>query len=484
MARNKITAHIIDFNNDVLEFIRLAQPDFAKVMVPQGHNTMKLARAKQLSPNTKWICRLYRDEQPLDAPSYNAEIHARLMAPYKDSYDIFEGYNEPPPYGPDDWKRLNEFEAELARIVHNWGKEYCAFNWSNGQPPHEAWTYLIDATRQADYIGIHSYGWPTLSDCEDLALRHRDLPRLGKPIILTEFGFTELVANPSAEDVGWRTWDIHPWAARQYRCVEELAWMADRLAENDYVLAACYFVTGRLQGDQWRTHDLTPAIYRKIAGYVAQPNNSNGGNNMGIWDNVPSQIKQWKELIGKVTREHPVPIPDHNGVHISPAKLLACMIMKESSGNPRALNVITGATGLMQIMPMHFESGQDPYEPEWNIGAGLKDLERKLYPPNKPPRAFQKALFYYSGRAERSWEVFIERYWNFIVEKYKQFWDIDLEQGTTPASEWEAKYRKLRIRVDEVSGLTTQIQSDLDRIVNDDFRDLSRLVEAIDKLLE
>ena len=56
--------------------------------------------------------------------------------------------------------------------------------------------------------------------------------------------------------------------------------------------------------------------------------------------------------------------------------------------------------------------------------------------------------------------------------------------GSSPIPDWEAKYKELRIRVDEVSGLTTQIQLDLDRIVNDDFRDLSRLREAIDKLLE
>lgn len=265
---NKITLHIIRFNEHCLEFLRIAQPPFAKIVAPFGHDSMKLKRAKELSPNTEWICRLYRDEQPLDWPANDAGVHAGLMHPYWDFYDIFEGYNEPPPFGIEDWKRVNEFEYQFARIVHEKGKKNVAFNWSNGQPPYEAWWHCQDAAREADYIGIHSYGWPYLSTSEGFALRHRAIPRMNRPILITEFGFTNAVIG--GPDVGYYMWDIHPWAAREYKCIEELAWFADRLQEDPYVLAACYFTTGRLPGDPWGTHDWTPKIYRTIAGYNPQ----------------------------------------------------------------------------------------------------------------------------------------------------------------------------------------------------------------------
>lgn len=265
---NEITLHIIRFNEHCLEFLRVAQPAFAKIVAPWGHDTMKLAEAKRVSPNTEWICRLYRDEQPLDNPAYNVAYHAELMTPYWDSYSVFESYNEPPPYGIEDWKRINDFEYHFARIVHEKGKKNVAFNWSNGQPPYEAWWHCQDAAREADYIGIHSYGWPFLSTSEGIALRHRAIPRMNKPILLTEFGFTNAVIG--GPDAGYYTWGIDPWAAREYKCIQELAWFADRLQEDPYVLAACYFTTGRLPGDAWGTHDWTPKIYRAIAGYKPQ----------------------------------------------------------------------------------------------------------------------------------------------------------------------------------------------------------------------
>jgi len=264
---NKITLHVIRFNEHCLEFLRIAQPAFAKIVAPWGHDTMKLAEARRLSPHTQWICRLYRDEQPLDRPAYNAGYHAGLLGPYWDFYDVFESYNEPPPFGIEDWKRINEFEYHFAQFAHKKGKKNVTLNWSNGQPPYEAWWHCQDAIREADYIGVHSYGWPFLTTSE-FALRHRAVPRMNRPILLTEFGFTNAVIG--GPDVGYYTWDIHPWAAREYKCIQELAWFADRLQEDPYILAACYFTTGRLPGDPWGTHDWTPKIYKAMAGYNPQ----------------------------------------------------------------------------------------------------------------------------------------------------------------------------------------------------------------------
>jgi len=273
---NKATLHILGWNEWCLEFLRIAQPSFAKVMVPQAHNDMMLKRARELSPNTQWICRLYRDKQILDRPAYDAGVHAGLMLPYWEYYDLFEGYNEPEAYNAEACKRLNEFEVAFARFVHERGKKNIAFNWGNGWPRFEDWPYLAQALLETDYVGIHSYGWPFLSEPgqngQGLSLRHRliwdRIWHFGKPIILTEFGFTNAVIG--GPDIGWWTWDIHPQGAREYKCIEELAWFADRLQEDPYLLAACYFTTGRTLGDQWETHDWTPKIYKTIAGYNPQ----------------------------------------------------------------------------------------------------------------------------------------------------------------------------------------------------------------------
>jgi len=392
---NKITLHIIRFNEHCLEFLRVAQPAFAKVVAPWAHDTMKLAEAKRLSPHTQWICRLYRDEQPLYNPAYNAGYHAGLLAPYWDFYHIFESYNEPPPYGIEDWKRINEFEYNFARLVHEKGKKNVTLNWSNDQPPYEAWWHCQDAVREADYIGVHSYGWPYLSTSEGFALRHRAVPRMNKPILLTEFGFTNAVIG--GRDVGYYTWDIHPWAAREYKCIQELAWFADRLQEDPYVLAACYFTTGRLPGDNWGTHDWTPKIYRAMAGYNPQTKPKEG-KPMGVWKDVPENIARWRPVIEKVTSSFHVPIPDYNGVHVSPAKVVTCIIRIESNGDPKAVGGAGHAHGLMQVWKDH-HPGRDLFDPEVNIRTGLEILKAKLDKArgNVMNTVLQDALYYYSG---------------------------------------------------------------------------------------
>lgn len=50
------------------------------------------------------------------------------------------------------------------------------------------------------------------------------------------------------------------------------------------------------------------------------------------------------------------------------------IMMAESGGNPHATSPV-GALGLMQVMPFHFASGVDPYNPLLNITEGVKILD-------------------------------------------------------------------------------------------------------------
>jgi len=189
----------------------------------------------------------------------------------------------------------------------------------------------------------------------------------------------------------------------------------------------------------WDSYDVS-VMQGALSEYLRQspPIYWEGGGSMGIWGNVPPQISQWKELIGKCTREHHVPIPDYEGIPVSPAKTVACIMMKESSGDPGATNPETGAAGLMQIMPMHFEEGQDPYEPEWNVKKGLSIFEDKITKSND----LFTALFWYSGKADRPVGPFTWDYWEPFVAWYKEFWGVDLEPGEEV--DWEKKYTNLR----------------------------------------
>lgn len=158
---------------------------------------------------------------------------------------------------------------------------------------------------------------------------------------------------------------------------------------------------------------------------------------MDIWESVPSQIAQWKELVGRVTREYPVPIPDYQGIAVSPAKVVACIIRRESNGDPNIVNPDSGATGLMQIMPFHFEEGRDPKDPDWNVRKGLSIFAGKI----AKAQDLYRALFWYSGKAGRPEAPFIEEYWEPFVAWYKEFWGVDLEPDGV---DYKKKYEGLR----------------------------------------
>lgn len=57
--------------------------------------------------------------------------------------------------------------------------------------------------------------------------------------------------------------------------------------------------------------------------------------------------------------------------------LIATVMQIESCGDPRALSG-AGATGLFQVMPYHFEWGENPYAPNTNAKRGLAYLKTSL----------------------------------------------------------------------------------------------------------
>jgi soluble lytic murein transglycosylase-like protein len=57
--------------------------------------------------------------------------------------------------------------------------------------------------------------------------------------------------------------------------------------------------------------------------------------------------------------------------------LVATVMQIESCGDPRAVSG-AGAMGLFQVMPLHFQGGEDPYKPGTNAYRGLSYLRNAL----------------------------------------------------------------------------------------------------------
>ena len=120
---------------------------------------------------------------------------------------------------------------------------------------------------------------------------------------------------------------------------------------------------------------------------------------------------------------------------------LAAVIMQiESCGDPRATSR-SGAMGLFQVMPFHFQFGENPYDPETNALRGLSYLSRSLGSAGGDARL---ALAGYNGgvgvisRSEWLWPAETKRYVLYGAPIFE-----DARSGATSSAmltEWYEKY--------------------------------------------
>jgi soluble lytic murein transglycosylase-like protein len=80
----------------------------------------------------------------------------------------------------------------------------------------------------------------------------------------------------------------------------------------------------------------------------------------------PASVRHWTADIDRWAEEFDLP-----------ADLVAVVMTLESCGNPTVRSA-AGAQGLFQVMPFHFASGEDPYDPEVNAQRGLAYLKGGL----------------------------------------------------------------------------------------------------------
>jgi soluble lytic murein transglycosylase-like protein len=101
--------------------------------------------------------------------------------------------------------------------------------------------------------------------------------------------------------------------------------------------------------------------------------------------------------------------------------LVAVVMQIESCGDPFARSS-AGALGLFQVMPFHFQPGEDPYQPDINAQRGLDYLARALKAAHGNIRL---ALAGYNGgigvitRSESTWSTQTLRYVSYGAPIYE-----------------------------------------------------------------
>jgi soluble lytic murein transglycosylase-like protein len=119
--------------------------------------------------------------------------------------------------------------------------------------------------------------------------------------------------------------------------------------------------------------------------------------------------------------------------------LVAVVMQIESCGDPFARSS-AGAMGLFQVMPFHFQSGENPFETNTNALRGMNYLARSLDTARGNVRL---ALAGYNGgigvisRGEWSWSAQTLRYVYYGAPIYE-----DARSGATSSAKLDEWYRK------------------------------------------
>jgi soluble lytic murein transglycosylase-like protein len=128
-----------------------------------------------------------------------------------------------------------------------------------------------------------------------------------------------------------------------------------------------------------------------------------------------------------------------NAAFLDP-NLVAAIMQIESCGDPSARSS-AGAMGLFQVMPFHFQTGENGYNPETNALRGLNYLTRSLQAASGNARL---ALAGYNGgigviaRNEWTWHAQTKRYVYYGAPIYE-----DARNGATASpmlDEWYRRY--------------------------------------------
>jgi len=170
------------------------------------------------------------------------------------------------------------------------------------------------------------------------------------------------------------------------------------------------------------------ALNTPITTYAAVSSQSNSSGFTNISPIFTREVQYWADDILKWA----------NASSLDP-NLVAVVMQIESCGNPFARSS-AGATGLFQVMPYHFQNGENPYNTDTNALRGLNYLSRSLENAGGNVRL---ALAGYNGgigiitRGEWTWSAQTVRYVYYGAPIYE-----DARSGIPSSLKLDEWYRK------------------------------------------
>ncbi len=299
----------LDFSVDVMKRIRREIPDvflIGRLFVhPQDFGQLSGGTARAARQQGRRMAeRILREE-------VNQSRHHINGRPI---FHAWESLNEVFPEWTDEETQqlFDEYQVAFGQKMRTAGFEPVAFNFGQGNGRGQQWLKLYPGTLEFyKYLGFHEYDWPTMDRLHRLGLsgpvepqhwvpgvgqgrgndgmwrclRYRRIMNEGirqrygdqHTVIITECGMTQGVWGGAAKDIGpWAREltvprDIPGGVASTPIPVDDywrtLQWYNSQLMQDDYVMAACLFVTGATGRPEWQTFEHLGPIMERIAAF-------------------------------------------------------------------------------------------------------------------------------------------------------------------------------------------------------------------------
>ncbi len=285
MGYSLLGAHINSTVSNLPEAIQEWKPPLVVIL---DHSDV-WHQVKAASPQSIFVGRLVlpqSSEPDFNDPYLNpvraARDHCAKVLPWAermgDTYDFWQGVNEPVINSPEAMTRYAAFDAERARFMAEHGFRVTVGTFSVGNPRLAYWQEYLPALEAAlQYSGalaLHEYAWPTLDqEWEWYLLRHRKVyfgdPDRGwdglpdhlkvLPLLITECGLDGLIVQ-SHPPRGWQV--LYGDTPQEY--LQQLAWYDAELVQDSYVVGAAIYCLAT-PDSQWKSYDIWPEPAKTLA---------------------------------------------------------------------------------------------------------------------------------------------------------------------------------------------------------------------------
>jgi hypothetical protein len=278
--------HVNDWIDGIEEYIGETNPGWVKIL---NHDRARVERAMALSPETRWIGRMYKDlgeqrdyigRQESGAEQFFRDLTNRGTWSI---IDTWEGINEPGNHPTSEYYR---FGVRLGELMREAGKTYlcqgCSVGtWSGDESdPMADWksTWTHEPIRRAGGIHVHEYGaphmrsefmWnPAITEKHGgyYTLRYRQVYRTLPEdcridLYITECGIDSGIRVPwdIPGQGGWRTFTT----PEDY--VSQLEWYINCCKEDGFVKAVIPFCT-YAHNPTWYTYSMWDGPIRDLWG--------------------------------------------------------------------------------------------------------------------------------------------------------------------------------------------------------------------------